>query len=358
MKRIIFHIPNQINKNLASGSQIRPVKMLRAFKKMGFEVDVVMGRVKERKQQISKIKKNIKQGVKYSFLYSESSTMPTALTEPHHLPIAPFLDFKFFKYCKKNNIRIGLFYRDIHWRFNQYKEATSFFKRVFGIFFYKFDLYMYKKHIHVLYLPTKRMYDFIPFSFTKEIKKLPPGFDCFYKTKSVKNNYIYVGGLGALYDLTLFTKVISSSSEVKFHLCTRKNEWDKNKNNYNSYLNNVKIYHLKGEELKQIYNNASVAVLFVKPTIYWDFVMTVKMFEYISFSKPIIAVKGTAVGDFVELNNIGWTIPYEEIALKDLLLFIERNSLEIQNKIKNIRDIANNHTWEARARQVEADLIY
>ncbi|MCD8410898.1 hypothetical protein [Tenacibaculum finnmarkense] len=358
MDRIIFHIPNKINKNLASGSQIRPIKMLNAFKKIGYQVDVVMGDVKQRKQQINQIKNNIKQGIKYSFLYSESSTMPTALTESHHLPVAPFLDFNFFKFCKKNEIKIGLFYRDIHWRFEQYKETTSFLKRILAVFFYKFDLCMYKKTIQILYLPTKRMYSFIPFKFNNKIKNLPPAFDFINKTKSVKNNYIYVGGLGTLYDLRLFVKVINSLDNVKFHLCTREKEWDRNKNNYDLVLNNVNIHHLKGDKLQQIYDDSFVAVLFVKPTIYWDFVMAVKTFEYISYSKPIIAVKGTAVGDFIESNNIGWTIPYEETALRDLLLFIENNPLEIQNKVENINNIAKNHTWEARAKQVRSDLTY
>ena len=59
-----------------------------------------------------------------NFLYSESSTMPTSLTEPHHMPTHPFLDFSFFYFCKRNGIKIGLFYRDIYWKFEIYKEKV------------------------------------------------------------------------------------------------------------------------------------------------------------------------------------------------------------------------------------------
>ena len=96
-KRMIFHVPNYIDLEAKSGSNIRPIKMINAFKEIGYDVDVVMGYASERKSKIKEIKNNIKNGVKYDFLYSESSTMPTLLTEKNHLPTHPFLDFSFFK---------------------------------------------------------------------------------------------------------------------------------------------------------------------------------------------------------------------------------------------------------------------
>ena len=84
---------------------------------------VVSGYAKERKKRFDEIKTQVKNGVKFDFLYSESSTMPTILTEPHHMPIHPFVDFSLFRFCKKNGIKIGLFYRDIYWKFDIYKKT-------------------------------------------------------------------------------------------------------------------------------------------------------------------------------------------------------------------------------------------
>lgn len=172
IKRCIFHIPNHIEFEGKSGSNIRPIKMLEAFKNIGYEVDYVMGYGKERKESIKKIKNNIRNGIKYEFLYSESSTMPTLLTEKKHLPTYPFLDFGFFRFCKKNKIKIGLFYRDIHWKFDIYRKAVPFFKRCVSIPFYRYDLKMYKKTLDILYLPTERVKKYIP-KFNR-IKTLPP----------------------------------------------------------------------------------------------------------------------------------------------------------------------------------------
>ena len=56
-KRCIFHIPMYIEQNGKSGSNVRPIKMLQAFKNIGYKVDVVMGYGKDRKQQINMIRR-------------------------------------------------------------------------------------------------------------------------------------------------------------------------------------------------------------------------------------------------------------------------------------------------------------
>lgn len=358
MKKMIFHIPNKIDKNLVSGSQIRPLKMLKAFEDIGYEVDVVMGYVKDRKKQIKQIKANIRNGVKYDFLYSESSTMPTALTEIHHFPIAPFLDFNFFKFCKRYNIKIGLFYRDIYWIFDVYKNGLSLVKSKLAILFYKYDLYQYNKHLDILYLPSEAMGEYIPINLFIEKKPLPPALEQreFAKNRSLeKTSFIYVGGINDIYDLTLFCEV-SNELGMRLSLCTREDDWSKNKVEYKKYLNDISVYHLKGKELEKIYEKASIAVYFVKPNVIWNFAMGVKLFEYIAYKKPILAVKGTAVGSFVEEKNIGWTIDYTREALESLLLEIEKKPTLIEDKVKNIEKIMSENTWKARAKQVQKEL--
>ena len=100
-RRCIFHIPNYIDKTSKSGSSLRPQMMLEAFETIGYQVDYVMGYGEERKKAIGKIKQNIKNGIKYEFMYAENATIPTLLTEKNHFPRYPFLDFDFFAFCKK-----------------------------------------------------------------------------------------------------------------------------------------------------------------------------------------------------------------------------------------------------------------
>ncbi|MEO4788116.1 hypothetical protein ABHZ30_04940 [Bacteroides uniformis] len=125
IQRMIFHIPMRINRERASASSIRPVKMIEAFERLGYEVILIEGNASQRKKRIKEIKHNIRKGVTYDFLYSESSTMPTLLTEKHHCPTHPFLDFSFFSFCRKHGIKIGLFYRDIYWKFELYGSSIK-----------------------------------------------------------------------------------------------------------------------------------------------------------------------------------------------------------------------------------------
>jgi len=347
----------EIDYTVASGSQIRPQRMLEAFKSLGYDVAVVMGSCKERKKAIEQVKKMILKGEKYDFLYSESSTMPTALTEKHHLPSCLFLDFNFFNFCKKYSIDIGLFYRDVYWNLKEY-DSVAFFKRVIAKIFYRYDLVQYKKYLDVLYLPSLEMYSYVPIVLDK-VKALPPAIEknkkLLFKGES-ELSFVYIGGLSSLYDLKMFSKSISKFKKFKFNLCTRENEWKAQKNEYNMYLNTIDVFHKNGEALIDIYNISDIAVYFLKPNKIWNFAMGVKLFEYIAHKKPIIAVRGTAVGDFVEKNNIGWVIAYNEIALENLFTTLQKNPKLIEEKITNIEKITSQHTWQARAEQVVKDL--
>src|SRR5690554_6207824 len=139
-RSMIFHLPYKPDSNKASASQIRPYKMIGAFRELGYNVVLIMGTAHERKEEIGLIKKRIMAGDVFDFIYSESSTMPTLLTESHHLPLYPTMDFGFLRFCKRKGIPIGLFYRDIHWKFDHYELGKYSIKRVISYLFYKLDL--------------------------------------------------------------------------------------------------------------------------------------------------------------------------------------------------------------------------
>ncbi|MFT5070412.1 MAG: hypothetical protein ACI8V8_000372 [Chitinophagales bacterium] len=357
MKNIIFHIPFEIDPNRSSGTNIRPLKMLQAFRNIGFQVDIVMGNGAERKKSILKIKEQLRLGKTYDFVYSESSTLPTLLTEKNHFPSYPFLDFGFFRFCKKNNIPITLFYRDIFWNFKGYslKGIKAFFTKIM----YHYDLYRYKDLLDILYLPSFQMKDFIPSSFNYKIDDLPPGFQELElnkdKSPSSKLNIFYVGGFSSHYQMEELFKAVSQLEFINLTICTREAEWlSAKKGTYASYagLKNLHVVHKQSHELEELYQESDIALLFVKPFDYWRFAVPIKLFEYIGHMKPIIATKGTYPGIFVENHNIGWSIKYDSNTLIDLLKNLNRNRTEIESKQAHLTIAYENNTWEARARKV------
>ena len=363
MKRVIFHLPVPLVDNPSSGSQMRPLMIINAFRNLGYEVDIVSGYANERKNKIKKIKDNIKAGVHYDFLYSESSTMPTLLTEKHHLPLSPFLDFNFFRFCKQNNIKIGLFYRDIYWVFPEYYKVSAW-KKVFSLYFYKYDLRKYKDLLDVLFLPSLQMYEYLPVKMGEntKVKALYPGMkeNDVEEVKQKDNddvNILYVGGIGNLYDMREMFRSIKNLKGISLTVCVRKEEWEREKHNYEGIMsNNITVIHKNGKELIPYYNKAEIASIFLKPVEYRKFAMPIKLFEYLGFHKPVLAVKGTAVGNFVEQNDVGWVIDYNKTDLSSLLLSIKENRNSIETKRINIKKIIPFNTWEARAKQIINDI--
>lgn len=361
---IIYHHPLPLDENATSASGIRPLKMLSAFKALGYKVDLVTGYSADRKICINKIKENISHGKKYDFVYSESSTMPTILTDTHHLPLHPFMDWLFFKFCKKNGIKIGLFYRDIYWAFESYGKGLAFGKIAVAKTSYYIDLLVYKSTLCKLYLPSLNMAKYVPLVGPSLFDSLPPGHDImtlndkrmYYHSQRGKTKIFYVGGLSDHYKMHTMFDVLRKRDDIELTICTRSSEWQLVKSEYSPVPDTIKVVHKIGAEMKALMESADLLSIFVEPQEYWEFAAPVKLYEYLGYSKPIIASKGTLSGDFVSINNVGWAIEYNEHELNRLFDEIIGSPEGVASISENIRSVAANHTWLARAQKVVKDL--
>lgn len=362
MKRMIFHIPWKINPRKASASQIRPKKMLEAFKSIGYHVDVVMGSGKSRHNSILNIKNSIKTGVVFDFVYSESSTGPTIIANGWKDSILHFnQDLMFLKYCSKKNIPVALYYRDIQWKFKELYNVP-FYKKIIFTTMFKFDLIKYRNMLYTLYLPNLRMSKYLPFKY-KNIKSLPPGCNEVNYTESTNKgsnflNLFYVGGCGPMYNVETLFKVVSKLDKVKLVYCTREKEWNDNKHLYEKYItDNIHIIHKKGEELNRYYAEADIGVLFVKPVLYDTFAIPVKMYEYLSYSMPMIAASNVVAGEWVSENKVGWAVSYGQDELYNLLSYLQKNKDEVEKIKSNLLAVRSQNLWSCRASQVVEDLL-
>ena len=354
-KRMIFHVPLKLRDGYISGSTIRPQKMMAAFRSVGYEVDAVWGTSSERKLKIGEIRRNIENGVKYDFLYAENNTVPRLIaTDEHHIPRHPFVDRCFFAYLKKQMIPMGIFYRDMYWKYPKAMADLSWWKRNLIIALQKRELAEYEQLFDVLFLPSMRCLKPLETKFSGTICSLPPGVPKAQpeiKVQHDKLHIFYVGGIGNQYDLRLFLSVVGKMPEIDFTLCCRKINWEPIKLMYEPYLaENIHIIHKQGEvELLPYFHKADVACMFFKPDIYREMAMPVKLFEYMANLLPIISNDGNAAGDFVRENDIGWSLPYEEKSLRECLSKLVADYEMIAYKRANIERILPDNTWEARA---------
>lgn len=359
--KIIFHHPLPLDPHARSASGIRPQRMLQAFKDLGYEIELVTGYSTERRAAIKRIKEQVKQGVKFDFVYAESSTMPTSMTDRHHLPLHPLLDFGFFSFCNKNGIPVGLFYRDIYWRFEEYGKNLNPLKINAAKLAYWFDLWVYQKTLTKLYLPSMQMGKYIPLVNKDKFEALAPGHLGSVDENSFASNnklsLFYVGGMSSHYQLHVLFEVVREMPEIQFTLCTREIEWQAVKHEYPELSENINVIHKAGTEMEEYLKASDIAVLYVKPQEYWEFASPVKLYEYIGFNKPVLASEGTLSGRFVQENKIGWTVPYTNKALKEFLQLLLANPYMLEKAKESLGAVSSQHSWLARAEQVRNSLL-
>ncbi|MDE5974425.1 MAG: glycosyltransferase [Eubacterium sp.] len=372
MKRCIFYLPYKLPEHCITPGQLRPKKMVQAFRDIGYDVFVIWGYCEERKELIKELKSNIKNGYQYEFMYTESSSIPTLLTEPHHYPTHPFMDFSFFRYIKRQGIKIGLFYRDIHWKFDIFKPSTyrkqlAALKNYIYLTLYKYDIRQYKRLIDRFYLPSLTMADIIGSKKLKNISALLlPGSDNLsvkHKDYSQRDftkkplNIFYVGNISEHYHLIEILKAVSRTDHCSMTLCCHEKLWLKEKEKFEPYLNeNIHIIHKSSNELEPYYKEADIGSIFFENNDYMDMAIPFKSFEYLANEIPAIATTNTAIGKFIETNGNGWTIPYNTDAACELLNRIIKNPELISEKQCNCIKVKQENLWIARAKKVEQDL--
>lgn len=361
MKHMIYHHPMPLSTHPKSGSQIRPVAMLQAFKDLGYNVDVVSGYAKDRRISIAKIMRKLENGTHYDFMYCENTSMPTQLTEKHHLPLSPNLDFKFFNYINKKGIPIGLFYRDIYWKFrDNFKVSLPDIKALIARGFYHYELFVYNKTLTKMYIPSSEMQKYIPHVKKSLYSALPPGHNIeessfnITESKSGTIKLFYVGGLNSYYNLKLLVHVLKDYPHIKLTICTREEDWISIQHEYKSLPKNIRVIHRSGKDLVKYYSESDICVLYFKPIEYRDFAMPIKLFEYIGYKKPIISSSNTLAAKWIESNKNGWVVDHNELALREFLN--ELNYEKILQKHKACESCAAENTWHSRAIQVINDL--
>lgn len=359
MKKCIFHYPGPLLENPSVGSQVRPNMMLKAFRELGYEVEVISGYSRDRKKTIKDVKRNIEAGVQYDFLYSESTSMPTALSDSDHLPRNPFMDEKFLGYCRKKGIPVGLFYRDAYWQFSFYKEQARKWIPYVTIPFYRHELERYNYCTDILFVPSEEFAQAI--GYRSRFMELPSGgklvSDGSEKKTGNDIKLFYVGGVTGLYNIDLVADTISKCDNTTLTICCPEEQWQVSSDlrQIVEATDNITVVHERGEGVTRHLKQADIALVLFERNPYRDFAMPVKLFEYLGAGRPIIATDGTAAGRYVTANGVGWAIDYDAEALMKLLNDL-KNTSEIQAKKDRAAEVAKQNTWLSRAETVAETL--
>jgi glycosyltransferase involved in cell wall biosynthesis len=347
--KVLVHINYPPPQRRISGSRVRPYYMCKAFRDIGYEVEIVEGTLWERGRQAYELIHSGKVA-SFSFCYAEPSTYP----------LNPFIDYTFYLALKARRIPIGLFYRDAYWKF-----ADRFHyhgpKKWLLLCRYWSDMFFLPKVVSAFFFPSKMMASLFRFSKPKFV--LPPGGHISYKSEQAQfpskiERAIYVGGVSHTYGTNLLLEafdLINRERKLDLELVCRKDEYISLRPIFEKYgeAEWLHVHHLWGKSLGQVYHRSDIAVVPVRKGAYNDLAMPVKLFEYLSYGLPIVTTNCTEMADFVRRNRTGIVVQDNPLSLAEGVLRIVRDQdlyRELKSNAK--RTLENGNLWTDRAEQV------
>lgn len=367
MKNIIVYYPFTLASNPKSGSAIRPVEMIKAFdvysQKHGLEMIVISGTSQERRQQWNKIVEE-KKYEQTLFCYSENQTIPLWLTDPGHIPKDRKIDKDVFQLLKKHNVPIGVFYRDVYWKFDELYSLKGLKKFIMQTI-YKKEEKFYEKYMHTVFLPSDAMGDYVNIHTAK--LALPPGgrfTDIHTNNSAIQTPFkgIYVGGInnddyGLPTLVESFALLNKDGIKGELVIVCREDEFTQLSSSDKDKLNKpyIDLKHVSGSELQQLYTEVDFAFIPRKRSIYNDFAVPIKLVEYLTAGLPIIATDCSAQEDFILSGPYGVITGDDAESLVQGMQSIQPQFEQYKRNIQ--QTFLQKHAWNERAEQAAHALI-
>jgi hypothetical protein len=340
---VLFHVPFRLGYR-ESGGGIRPGKLIAAYEKLGISVRIISGSHRERHEQFQSLWSEINAGkVRVRYVYSESFSGPAVVSDKRGWWY--FRDYWHLTRLRLKGVRVGLFYRDVHWRFGIDVKGLSKAKYAFLKLLHLWDLACYLFFVDHLFLPSLEMAKHVPLASFFGHSELPPGHDVhelLTERTDAALSGVYVGGVtNQVYDVT---PLMDLKTNLSLTICCRQDEWLKHQSYYQRSVM-PQIVHLSGAALSGLLRQTHISVMVRKPHAYLDFSQPLKFYEAIGFEMPILVSEGSKVADQVKEWGIGWVIKTNDA--------IQISHADYVEKWQKIRALKSQHTWEKRVESIE-----
>ncbi|MDR3644295.1 MAG: glycosyltransferase family 4 protein [Clostridia bacterium] len=337
---------------MKSGSSVRPQRICEAFKKLGFEVNLLSGlqnRKRERWQRVF-----------HKFLEIRRSLPDFCYVEPPSGPFFNFCDHLLLLYLKMKKVPIGLFYRDAYWKFADWWHIKGI-KRLFLTLMHRFDLFIFRRTCSIVYFPTKSMAAL--FSLPHKCVLPPAGTDRVVPPHAPGRSALYVGGVSGFYGTDIMLEAFEILNErmhrdIRLTVVCREKEM---RHFFDGYLGRpwLEVAHASGDEaLAPYYEACDLALYPSRRDLYMDFCMPVKLFEYLSRGLPVACTDCHETAAFVTENGFGAVAKSdpEDYAAVIVSLFDDPQRLETMraNAVSALRE---GNLWEHRAQRAAREIM-
>lgn len=367
MMRVLFYHPFQPGSRISSqsGSVLRPRQMFEGFKNQGFETTLINGSILERQRKTKEYLQA--QENEEIVAYIESANIPMCLSNAKHWPVS-FGDLKNI-YSISKRMKCGVFYRDAYWRDATFCKEVGLLKGIVLKFLFFTEYIMLTRLCDAIFVPSMAFSERLPKVGGKaRFCPLPPackevGGNLFTANKSV----LYSGNISTegAYDIRPFIKMFENlPDEITLTINTTQEAKEKIWPIYKDTLSPKAIQHIRFthipygssyEQRAERYCCCCCCLRIMDDKSQTKSSMPIKLFDYIGMGLPIIANKNTSYGDFVEENNIGWTISDEE-DFKRVMAEVTTQPDSCMAKHEAVMRAQKENTWEARCQEVAREL--
>lgn len=334
-----------------SGSSVRPKKIYDAFKKIGVNIKLLEGQQNRKYERWKKVIEYFKE-IKYD-------KFDACYIEPPSGPIFNLCDHLLMIYISKiKKLPVGVFYRDAFWRLSEHYPRKGL-KAKLIILMHKFDWQIIKYVSKVLYVPSKTFADY--FEFPNKVILMPGAEKIENLSIGEDNSFIYVGGVDGLYGSNLlldsFKMAYEKNKSLILNLVCRE-ENDVIRKYKNEKWLNVFIGKSGFQDLKEIYDKSKYSIITLIPGVYSNLAVPIKLFEYISYEKPILSTNCLEIEKIINKYDIGKIAKADRESLSEAILQMSNDNNAFNKYRDNIRkNVLKKELWENRVLLILSTLL-
>jgi glycosyltransferase involved in cell wall biosynthesis len=351
-----------------SGSSVRALKMLEAFTACGCEIMLLDGW--NRKNLIAKRDARVK-----AMLERLETEVPDACyVEVPAGPLFCWRDIVLLKKIKERGIPLSIFYGDAYWRFpafsgigNKRKRRTlpKWFKDIVIYWMQRYDWSVYRNVSTRLYFPSASMAAHFDFP-SKRVSF--PGTNLLSDEHNAAPDDgapftgIYVGGASVRYGTPLlleaFKRVNAKGIPVRLILVCPEEHWQALPAGIRTFESSPWLDRqvAAGDAaLMPLYKQAHFACLPLRRNIYNDFAMSIKLFEYLSYHKPILSTSCKEMASFIEQNGVGLVSEDAADAYAKALEYLVTEHRLGEDMRTEVKTVCAQNTWVVRAQEIIED---
>lgn len=342
-----------------SGSSVRPQKMRQALEGLGVEVKTFGGihnNIPLRRDTVARVKNLL------------AHWRPDACyIEPPSGPLFYWGDVALIRKLHRMGIPTSIFYRDAYWKYPTYsaegkQTPTARLKRlaVKGMQTHQWNVF--RSNIDLIYFPSETMAR--EFDCPRKDTLPPGGFLPNAEEKTAISQplqFIFVGGAhrdhGTFLTIEAFARLNAGGVRARlFYICPR-DQWEALGIDGARYGDWLEVIHTSGDEnLKPYYERSDAAILAAPRTFYRDFAVPIKIFEYMSYGKPMLVTDCTETARIVRENRVGWVTKDDPDSVERQLAELCDHPEKVLQVRSHMDEARRRNLWASRAEKVLADL--